>query len=204
MPLGQLSKSQVQKGYEVLEELEEAIKSNSANADQRPLVALLHRHPARLRAPRAAAHQHGRAAPQEGRHAQRAQRHRDRGLDGEGRRGTGPEPELLPHPADENYKKLKPTSPGSTRSPTSTPGSRSTCRTRAQLLQAQARRRVPLNRQGEGTRFARTTTRRAQAPLARHQRRRRGRDPPRGCASCRTPAAASARASTSPRRTASR
>lgn len=107
MPLGQLSKTQVQKGYQVLEELEEAIKSNSAKSindlSSRFYTVIPHSFGRRVPPPiNTVDLLHKKidmlnvlndieiaVALQKGAEAQ------------------GPEPELLPHPADENYKKLK-------------------------------------------------------------------------------------------------
>lgn len=109
MPLGQLSKTQVQKGYQVLEELEEAIKANSAKQIN-DLSSRFYT---------VVPHAFGRRVPPPINTVDLLHKKVDmlNVLNDieiavsmqKGGESTGPEPELLPHPADENYKKLKTT-----------------------------------------------------------------------------------------------
>jgi poly [ADP-ribose] polymerase len=109
MPLGQLSKTQVQKGYQVLEELEEAIKANSAKQIN-DLSSRFYT---------VVPHAFGRRVPPPINTVDLLHKKVDmlNVLNDieiavsmqKGGESTGPEPELIPHPADENYKKLKTT-----------------------------------------------------------------------------------------------
>ena len=109
MPLGQLTKSQVQKGYTVLEELENAIEGKARNRAQliNEVSSLLHADPARLRPAR-----HSPIDTPE-----LVQKKFDMlnvlndieiALGLENKDGAAiKESDLLPNPADDNYKKVK-------------------------------------------------------------------------------------------------
>jgi poly [ADP-ribose] polymerase len=177
MPLGQISKSQVKKGYDVLEELEQAINANSANADQHDLVEVLHAHPAQPSGEDSAAHQHAELLHKK---VEMLNVLNDIEIASEMEKAAaaGPEPEAEPHPADENYKKLK--ADLEYIDPTSDEYAwiqKYLQNTGASYYNLKLVDVFRLNRHGEGDalRGARRH-RRAQAPLARHQRRGGGGD----------------------------
>jgi poly [ADP-ribose] polymerase 2/3/4 len=106
MPLGQISKAQVKKGYDVLEELEQAINNNSPsqiNAISSKFYTLI-------------PHSFGRKIPPPINTPELLHKKVDMlnvlndieiALSMEKAAPAGPEPEAVPHPADENYKKIK-------------------------------------------------------------------------------------------------
>jgi poly [ADP-ribose] polymerase len=107
MPLGQISKSQVKKGYDVLEELEQAI--NAANANQINTIS--------SKFYTLIPHSFGRRVPPPINTPELLHKKVEMlnvlndieiALSMEKNAATaGPEPEAVPHPADENYKKIK-------------------------------------------------------------------------------------------------
>ena len=106
MPLGQISKSQVKKGYDVLEELEQAINANSPtqiNTISSKFYTLI-------------PHSFGRKIPPPINTPELLHKKVEMlnvlndieiALSMEKAAAAGPEPEAEPHPADENYKKIK-------------------------------------------------------------------------------------------------
>ncbi|MDO9020385.1 MAG: WGR domain-containing protein [Deltaproteobacteria bacterium] len=106
MPLGQITKSQVKKGYDVLEELEQAI--NSGNANQINTIS--------SKFYTLIPHSFGRRVPPPINTPELLHKKVDMlnvlndieiALTMEKSVAAGPEPEAEPHPADENYKKIK-------------------------------------------------------------------------------------------------
>ncbi len=106
MPLGQISKSQVKKGYDVLEELEQAINANNANLINTVSSKFYTLIP----------HSFGRRIPPPINTPELLHKKVEMlnvlndieiALSMEQAAAAGPEPEAVPHPADENYKKIK-------------------------------------------------------------------------------------------------
>lgn len=107
MPLGQITKSQVKKGYDVLEELEQAINANNAaqiNTISSKFYTLI-------------PHSFGRRVPPPINTPELLHKKVDMlnvlndieiamSLEN-GAKAPEPDPEAVPHPADENYKKIK-------------------------------------------------------------------------------------------------